>query len=284
MNEGGEGKRLDLQDITLTDTHAHLDAPAFANDLEKVLSRARDAAIGAIVVPGLDLKSSARAVCLAHQHPDLYAAVGVHPHEARTLTIEGLAQLEKLAADPRVVAIGEIGLDFYRDLSPRRTQVWAFGELLALARRVGKPVIVHDREAHEEVLDALERHAQGQGFQGGVLHAFSGDLAMALQATEWGYHLGLGGPVTYPKAEKTREVAAKATLSRLLLETDCPYLPPQPYRGRRNEPAWVTFVAEAIARERNLPLGVIAQTTTENARLLLGLATISHLSQQAVTQ
>lgn len=255
----------------LTDTHAHLDAKAFAQDLDAVLARAREAGVRDIVLPGLNLESSRRVVALARRYPGLHAAVGVHPHDARTCNGEVLAQLAALASRPEVVAIGEIGLDFYRDLSPREVQVQVFADLLALAREVGKPVIVHDREAHEEVLAALEAHARQPGFQGGVLHAYSGDLEMAEQVVGWGYCLGIAGPVTYPNAHRLREVAAQVSLAHLLLETDCPYLPPQPHRGRRNEPAWVVLVAAAVARARGATVEAVATTTTANARRVFGL-------------
>ncbi|MGQ9584768.1 MAG: TatD family hydrolase [Anaerolineae bacterium] len=275
MRGGDRGSEARRPNAVLTDTHAHLDAPAFSRDLEGVLARAQEAGVRAIVLPGLNLESSRQVIALAHRYPGLYAAVGLHPHETRTLTARGLTELESLAGDPSVVAVGEIGLDFYRNLSPRETQVWAFGELLALARRVEKPVIVHDREAHEEVLIALREHAQEPGFRGGVLHAFSGGLDMALQVMEWGYHVGVGGPVTYPKARRTREVAAGIPPSRLLLETDCPYLPPEPYRGRRNEPAYVALVAEAVAGVRAIAQEIVAEVTTGNACCLFGLTNVA---------
>lgn len=256
----------------LVDTHAHLDDRAFANDLDEVLARARLAGVQAIVLPGLNLRSSREAIALAHRCSGLYAAVGVHPHDARTFSPEVLGDLARLAADPRVVAIGEIGLDFYRNLSPREVQVHAFRELLALAREVGKPVIVHDREAHKEVLSALEAHARAPGFRGGVLHAYSGDLEMAQKAVSLGYYVGIAGPVTYPNATRLRQVAAQTPLAHLLVETDCPYLPPQPYRGRRNEPAWVAEVASAVARARHMPLPTVAAATSANACSLFGFS------------
>jgi TatD DNase family protein len=260
-----------LSRAALVDTHAHLDDRAFAKDLDEVLERARLAGVQAIVLPGLNLRSSREVIALAHRYPGLYAAVGVHPHDARTLTPEVLEHLAGLAADPKVVAIGEIGLDFYRNLSPREVQVRAFRDLLALAREVQKPVIVHDREAHREVLSALEAHAREPGFRGGVLHAYSGDLEMAQKVVSWGYHVGLAGPVTYPNAHRLREVAAQVPLAHLVVETDCPYLPPQPYRGRRNEPAWVAEVASAVAQARRASLDAVASATGENARRLFGL-------------
>ncbi|MGQ9459016.1 MAG: TatD family hydrolase [Anaerolineae bacterium] len=255
----------------LVDTHAHLDDQAFAKDLEEVLARARQAHVQAIVLPGLNLRSSSEALALAHRYPGLYAAVGVHPHDARTFTPEVLEDLARLAADPKVVAIGEIGLDFYRNLSPREVQIRVFRELLALARELGRPVIVHDREAHKEVCTALEAHAQEPGFRGGVLHAFSGDLEMAQKVVSWGYAVGIAGPITYPNAHRLRAVARQVPLACLLVETDCPYLPPQPYRGRRNEPAWVADVASAVAQVRHMPVDAVALATSEHARRLFGL-------------
>ncbi|NLE77809.1 MAG: TatD family hydrolase [Chloroflexi bacterium] len=266
------GQGANSADAWLTDSHAHLDAPAFAEDLLEVLGRAQQAGVRLLVVPGLDAASNRAAVALAYRHAGVYAAVGVHPHQAEPLTTEALAEIETLAQDPKVVAIGEIGLDYYRDYAPRDAQREVFQQLLGLARQMRKPVIVHDRAAHSEVLAALESHARQLGFAGGVLHSFSGDVAMARQVVGWGYHLGLGGPLTYPSAHTLREVAAQIPLRHLLLETDCPYLPPQPHRGQRNEPAWVALVADALAQAQGLPFAAVARATTNNAQRLLGLA------------
>jgi len=252
--------------MELTDTHAHLDFPQFDGDREEVIERALAAGVRRIINVGADLASSRRAVALAEAHPPIYAAVGVHPHDAKTLTDEALAELLGLARHPKVVAIGEIGLDFYRDLSPREAQRQAFERQLALARELGLPVIVHDRNAHAEVMDVLRR----RGLRG-VLHCFSGDLEMARQAIEMGFYISVAGPATFKNAKRLPEIVRQLPLERLLIETDCPYLAPHPHRGRRNEPAYVRLVAEAVADIKGLPLEEVARVTTANARALFGL-------------
>ena len=251
----------------LTDTHAHLDFPQFDDDREEVIARALAAGVGIIINVGADLASSRRAVALAEAHPQIYAAVGVHPHDAKTLTEEVLTELRELARHPQVVAIGEIGLDFYRDLSPRDVQRQAFERQLALARELDKPVIIHDREAHAEVMDTLRRW---QGLRG-VLHCFSGSLEMARRAVELGFYISIAGPVTFKNARRLPEIVRQLPLERLLIETDCPYLAPHPHRGERNEPAYVRLVAEAVAEIKGLPLEEVARVTTANTQTLFGL-------------
>jgi len=251
----------------LTDTHAHLDFPQFDSDREEAIERALAAGVSRILNVGADLASSRRAVALAKAHPQIYAAVGVHPHDAKTLTEEVLTELRELARHPQVVAIGEIGLDFYRDLSPRDVQRQAFERQLALARELDKPVIIHDREAHAEVMDTLRRW---QGLRG-VLHCFSGSLEMARRAVELGFYISIAGPVTFKNARRLPEIVRQLPLERLLIETDCPYLAPHPHRGERNEPAYVRLVAEAVAEIKGLPLEEVARVTTANTQTLFGL-------------
>ena len=260
----------------LIDTHAHLDLPQFEADRDAVIERAQAAGVKVIVNAGADLESSRRAVALAEQHPGVYAGVGVHPHDAKTLDGEVLAALRELARQPKVVAVGEIGLDFYRNLSPQDVQRRAFQAQLAWAARLGKPVIVHDREAHAEVLKALTSWAAGLmrsplAGRVGVLHSFSGDLSMAEQAIELGFYISISGPVTYQNARRLAEIVQALPLDRLLVETDCPYLTPHPHRGKRNEPAYVRLVAEKIAAIKGLTLDEVAATTTANARRLFEL-------------
>ena len=255
----------------LVDTHAHLDDEAFAADRDEVLTRARAAGVDTIITVGADLASSRQAVALAERHPWIYAAVGVHPHDAVQADEAALAELARLAGHERVVAIGEIGLDFYRDLSPRPAQREALWAQLALARRLDLPVVVHDREAHAEVLAALRDWAHGYDGARGVLHCFSGDEDMAREAIGLGFYISFAGPLTYAKASRLQRLAATLPLDRLLVETDCPYLTPEPRRGRRNEPANVRLVAERMAALRGLPLAAVAQATTANAGRLFGL-------------
>lgn len=261
----------------LIDTHAHLDFSKFDGDRPAVIERARAAGVDVIVNVGTDLASSRRAVDLAEQYECVYAAVGVHPHDAKRLDGAMLAQLRELAQNPKVVAVGEIGLDYYRDLSPRDVQRRAFQAQLAWAARLGKPVIIHDRDAHDEIMDALTGWARGLdnsplAGRPGVLHTFSGDLAMARQAIDLGFYISISGPVTYKNARQLPEIVKALPLDRLLVETDCPYLAPDPYRGKRNEPAYVRLVAERIAELKGIPLDELATTTTANARHLFGLS------------
>lgn len=259
----------------LVDTHAHLDFSKFDGDRPAVLARAWAAGVEAIVTIGVDLPSSERAVALAKAHDRVYATVGMHPHDAKELDGEVLARFRELGRHEKVVAVGEIGLDFYRDLSPREVQRRAFRAQLAWAARLGKPVVIHDRDAHDEIMEVLSGWAgeqRGSPLEGrlGVLHTFSGDLAMAERALELGFYLSVAGPVTYPNAGQLREVVRALPLDRLLVETDCPFLAPPPHRGKRNEPAYVRLVAERVADLRDVPLDEVAEATTANARRLFG--------------
>ncbi len=257
--------------LALVDSHAHLDFAQFDADREQVLARAWAAGLAAIVNVGADLPSSRAGVELSREHERIFAAVGVHPHDAKDLTGAALAELESLARAPKVVAIGEIGLDFYRDLSPRPVQRAAFEAQLALAARLRKPVIVHDRDAHGEVMAILRGWVGTSPLaEKGVLHCFSGGLEMALEAVELGFLISIAGPITYPNARKLPEIAAALPLDKLLVETDCPFLAPHPHRGRRNEPAYVSLVAEAVARARGVPVGEVAHATTANAARVFG--------------
>ena len=254
---------------SLVDTHAHLDDRAFAADREAVIARAVAAGVSRILTVGVDLPSSRAAVALAEKHPAVYAAVGLHPHDARKWNEATARELRALAQHPRVVAIGETGLDFYRNLSPREAQIAAFRAQLALAGEVGLPVIIHDREAHGEVMAILREWVERVRTPVlGVLHAFSGDLALAEEASNLGFCIALGGPVTFTNARRPVEVARQLPLDRLLVETDCPYLTPEPFRGRRNEPAYVRYVAERLAQIRAQPVEVVAKATTQNALTL----------------
>ncbi len=253
--------------IALVDTHAHLDDRAFDADRAAVLQRAADAGV-AIVTVGVNLESSEAAVRLAAQNQHVYAAVGVHPHDAVAVTPQTMTRLRALCREPKVVAIGETGLDWYRHLSPRQAQLDAFAAQLDLAAEVGLPVIVHNRDADEDVLRVLTEHAGVRG----VLHAFAANQAFADAAQALGLRLGMGGPLTYKNAQARRDVAARARLDCLLLETDCPWLPPVPLRGRRNEPAYVALVAQELAAVRGVSADEIAKATTRNAARLFGLA------------
>ena len=263
--------------MILIDTHAHLHDRRFAADQEEVLARAMAADVQGIITVGTDLESSKKAIALASRHsgnaveprgPVVYATVGVHPHDASKLNPEMLAELERLASEKAVVAIGEIGLDLYRNLSPPAVQEKVFVEQLELARRLDKPVVIHDRDAHTRVLSLLRQ--VGKDWQG-VLHCFSGDEEMARQAMSMGFLISLAGPLTFENAHRPQAVARLVPLERLLIETDCPYLAPEPYRGKRNEPAYVRQVAVRLAELKNTGLEHVAQVTTENAVRLFRL-------------
>ncbi len=255
----------------LVDTHAHVDARQFASDREAVIAAALEAGVGMLVDAGCDLPSSRAAVELAVQHPGhVFAAVGIHPHDASSYTDEALAELRALAGQPGVVAIGETGLDYYRMLSPREQQLRSLEQQLALARALDLPIILHNRDSHADLMAMLREHAEGLR---GVFHCFSGDRQMAEECLAFaGFYLSFAGPLTYRANTALAEVAANAPLERVLVETDCPYLTPHPFRGRRNEPKHVALVAAKLAELRGLPLEAIAQITTRNARALFGLA------------
>ena len=259
--------------MSLIDTHAHLDFGKFDADRDLVLERARKAGVGTIVNVGTDLASSRRAVELAAQHDMIYAAVGMHPHDAKKLDGAALAELRDLAQRPNVVAVGEIGLDYYRDLSPRNAQRRAFQAQLAWAAKLEKPVIIHDRDAHDQVMELLADWGKTLGRSTlagrlGVLHTFSGDRAMAERAIDLGFYISISGPVTYKNAGQLPDVVRALPLNRILVETDCPFLAPHPYRGKRNEPAYVRLVAERIAELLDIPLDDLARATTANAKRL----------------
>jgi TatD DNase family protein len=256
----------------LVDTHTHLNHPRLLPHLAPVLERAREAGVGEMIVVGYDLPSSSLAVELAEQHGGLRAAVGVHPHDADVMDDAAAESLRSLAKSEAVVAIGETGLDFYRDLSPRDTQMAAFVAHLALADEMGLPVIVHCRAAQEELLGVLASRAEGRSGDSTLIwHCFDGSREHAQRALDLGMVLGFGGMLTYGRAEELRRVAAEAPVDRILLETDCPYLAPEPRRGRDNEPANVAVVAECLAQARGESRERIATATTENARRVFGL-------------
>jgi TatD DNase family protein len=253
----------------LFDTHAHLHFPEFADDLDAVLARARGAGVRRILTIGTDVATSRAAIALAGREPDAWASVGVHPHHAAEATDADWGEIERLAQAPRVVAVGEVGLDFFRNLSPRATQEDAFRRALDLARRAKKPVLVHCRDAHAETLAIL---ASGRVAEtGGIMHCFSGDVAVARRCLDLGLLVSLAGPVTYPNARALPEVARFVPADRLVVETDCPFLPPQGHRGERNEPAYLPLTAARVAELRGEPLDDLARRMSDNARALLGI-------------
>jgi TatD DNase family protein len=253
----------------LVDTHAHAQVHQFSGDRAAMIQRAFDDGVARMIVPGIELDSSREAVALAAEYPGrLFAGVGTHPHDATTLTPEALAAQRALACAPGVVAIGEIGLDFYRDLSPRDVQREALVAQIQLARELDMPIKLQNRESHVEMVALLHAHAQGVR---GVFHCFIGDKAMARDALDLGCYLSFAGPVTFPRNVELAEVAAWAPEDRILVETDSPYLAPPPFRGKRNEPRHVALVARKIAELRGVPFEELAAITTRNAEALFRL-------------
>lgn len=248
--------------LTLVDTHCHLDFEQFDPDREAVLERARAAGVARLVIPGVDLAACRRAVALAERYPQVYALVGLHPNSADELTPDGLAEIRALAKHPKVVGIGEIGIDLYWRKLSRTEQEAAFRAQIDLADEAGLPIVIHDRDAHAEVMAVLRERRPAAG---AALHAFSGDAAMAAEATALGCCLGVGGPLTYRKNDALRALFAAAPLDRVLIETDAPYLTPQFRRGQRNEPAYVREVAVMLAEIRGISIETVAEATTRNA-------------------
>ncbi|NPV71107.1 MAG: TatD family hydrolase [Firmicutes bacterium] len=253
----------------LIDSHAHLDMPDFDRDRDEVVERAAAAGVAIIVNVGFNRASSQRAMDLAGRYPGVYFAAGVHPHDAKEFVPADLARYRSMLSDPKAVAVGEIGLDFYRDLSPRPVQREVFRVFLRLAIDLGKPIIVHDRDAHDEVVAILKE--EGAARVGGVMHCFSGDWPMARECLKMGFLVSFAGPVTYPNARRLGEVARLAPKDTIMVETDCPYLTPQAFRGKRNEPSFVVKVAEELGRLRGIPFNRIAELTSSNTRRVFGI-------------
>ncbi len=248
----------------LFDSHAHLTDRRFNEDRDETIQRAFDSGVEYIMNPGADFESSVEAIELAESHERIFAAVGVHPHDAKTMDESMLMLLESMAKKDKVKAIGEIGLDFHYDNSPRDVQRHWFREQIRMAKRVGKPIIIHDREANQETFDILKEEG---AFENGVLmHCYSGSAELARQYVKLGAYISIAGPVTYKNARKTVEVAEQVDLGHLMIETDSPYLTPVPNRGKRNESAYVRLVAERIAEIRGISVEEVAEATLNNAK------------------
>ncbi|MBU1355289.1 MAG: YchF/TatD family DNA exonuclease [Candidatus Edwardsbacteria bacterium] len=255
----------------IIDTHAHLTKSDYKNDRDQVIKRAQDAGVEYIINVGYDLKTSRASVELAEKHDCCYAAVGIHPHDAKTLDEKTFKELEVLAKNPKVVAIGEMGLDFHRNLSPKEIQVEAFKKQLAWAETLNLPVVVHDRDAHQEVMDILKEHP---GLKI-VLHCFAGDVEMAKESKRRGYLLSAGGPITFKNSKHLPEVLKTVELESLMLETDCPYLAPEPHRGQRNEPAYLEIIARKVAEILSpLTYDDVCRVTTLNAKKFFNIGRI----------
>ncbi|MFM8274594.1 MAG: TatD family hydrolase [Gemmata sp.] len=255
----------------LIDTHSHLFDERFAKDLPAVLRRAADAGVERVICLGIDLETSRAAVELANNYPIVVAAVGIQPNHAAEARPGDWAEIVKLAEEPRVVAIGETGLDRYWDRAPFPVQEDYFARHIELSRSVHKPFVIHCRDAEADVVKAL-RGQQQNGPLTAVMHSFSGDLATARECLDMGLYVSFAGMVTYPSAQNLRDVAREVPLDRLLVETDCPYLAPQPVRGKRNEPAYAAHTAALLAQVKGVSVVEFEQRTTRNARHLFALA------------
>jgi len=253
----------------LFDSHSHIDSKKFDKDRDLVIARAKNNDVSFVMNPGADYESSVAAVALAEKHDFIYAAVGVHPHDALTMDDMMLSLLKSMARKPKVKAIGEIGLDYYYDHSPRDVQQYWFREQLRMAKSLKMPVIIHDRDANNDVLSILKEEGS---FETGVLmHCFSGSKELARQYVKLGAYISIAGPVTFKNARKSVEVVEEVPLDRLMIETDAPYLTPMPFRGKRNEPMYVRHVAEKIAEIKNVSFEDVAAITMNNAKKYFGI-------------
>lgn len=253
----------------LFDTHVHLNAEQFEEDLLEVIERANETGVEQMVVVGFDRPTIQKAMELVEAYDFMYASVGWHPVDAIDMTDEDLAWIEELSSHPKVVALGEMGLDYYWDKSPKDIQQEVFRKQIQLAKKVKLPIIIHNREATADLVTILKE--EGAHEVGGIMHCFSGSVEVAKECMEMNFYISLGGPVTFKNAKKPKEVAKEIPLDKLLIETDCPYLAPHPYRGKRNEPAYVKLVAEQIAELKGISLAEVAKKTTENAKKLFDI-------------
>jgi TatD DNase family protein len=261
--------------LELTDTHCHLDFDSFDEDRDEIISRARQVGIRFILNPGIDVQSSRKALRLSERYEEVFIACGIHPNDATSWNDNTINELRLLARGAKVRAIGEIGLDYYRDRAPRELQKQIFLKQLALAGELCLPVIIHSRDAMRDILELLsgwQRNLLESGSplaaRPGVLHSFSGNREDLDKAIAINFYVGVSGPVTYQKAEDLRLTLAHVPMTSLLIETDAPFLTPHPHRGRRNEPAYVRFTAEKIAQIHDLPIEAIVEQTTKNSKSL----------------
>jgi TatD DNase family protein len=259
-----------LRDSVLVDSHAHLELDPLYKQAAEVVKRAAAAGVAYIVTVGIDLEDIKRALEIAERFPNVFASVGLHPHNVKDVGKHGLSRVEEAAHHPKVVAYGEIGLDFFRDLSPRDLQISVFSDQLSIAKALGKPVVIHLRDAYTQGLEMLEKAAPFPS--GGMIHCFSGDAQDARRALDLGFHISIPGTVTYKKNDALRSVVRELPEDRILLETDCPFLAPAPLRGKDNEPAYIVHTAAKVAEIREVSVDYIAKVTTENAKRIFKIA------------
>jgi TatD DNase family protein len=250
----------------LIDSHAHIQGKEYAGEREAVIARARQAGVEKIIAVGGagDMSSNTEARALADAFPNVYATVGMHPHDAKDVGAEDVAKLKELAAHPKVVAVGETGLDYYYSHSPHDVQRRVFGQFIHMALETDLPIVVHERDAAQETAELLR--SEGAGKLRGVIHCFTGNYEAACAYLDLGFYLSFTGIITFKNAGPLREVVRKVPLERMLVETDSPYLTPVPHRGKRNEPAYVRWVAEAIAHIKGIEVEEVAETTTRNVQ------------------
>jgi len=253
----------------LFDTHVHLNADQFNEDKEEVINRAFDSGVKHMVVVGFDRKTIPLALEIAEQYETIYAAVGWHPVDAIDMTEEDLAWIESLSEHPKVIALGEMGLDYHWDKSPKDVQKEVFRRQIRLAKKVNMPIIIHNREATEDIIEVLSEENAGE--IGGIMHCYNDSAEYVQTFLDMNFYISLGGPVTFKNAPLPKEVAVQVPLNRLLIETDAPFLAPHPNRGKRNEPAYVKLVAEKIAQLREMRFDELGKITTENAFVLFNL-------------
>lgn len=251
----------------LVDTHAHLNDEQFNEDRNLVIQRAKEAGVDTIINIGYNKETILTTLDLINQYDFIFGAIGWHPNHAHEMTEEDLDWIEKLTDHPKILAIGEIGLDYYWDYAPKEIQQIVFRKQIQMAKRVQLPIIIHDRDAHSDICTILQE--EGAKEVGGIMHSFSGSLEMAKECIELGFYISFSGPVTFKNAKKPKEIAKEIPLERILVETDSPYLTPEPFRGKRNESAYVRYVAEKIAELREMDFEKFQEITSENARRIL---------------
>jgi len=253
----------------LIDSHAHLEMPDFKKDLETTIQKAKDLGVEYIFTVGTEEKDWKRALEIAHSHSSIYAILGVHPHNAKEINDQTYPLLRELCRDKKVRALGEMGLDFFRNLSPRDTQLKRFREQIGLAKKLGLPIVVHDREAHQETLEILK--SENAEECRGIIHCFSGDYKMAKVCIGMGFYISIPGTITFKNAEGLREIVKKIPLESLLVETDAPFLTPEPFRGKRNEPGYVRYTAQKLAEIKKISFEKVAEVTSGNALRVYGI-------------
>lgn len=254
----------------LFDTHVHLNASQFAEDEEEVIKRAQAEGVSTMVCVGFDKQTIQDAIRIAEKYDFIYASVGWHPVDAIDMQEDDLLWMEELASHPKVVALGEMGLDYYWDKSPKDIQKDVFRKQIRLAKKVNLPIIIHNREATQDIVEILKEENAAE--VGGIMHCFSGSIETAKECIAMNFYISFGGPVTFKNAKKPKEVVTELPLEKLLIETDCPYLTPHPYRGKRNEPAYVKLVAEQIAELKGTTYEEVAQQTTLNAKTVFRIS------------